>query len=491
MVLLIGITVALLLGYILYRDILHPALISPLSKLPAAHPTSHFASTWIWWRRRTGRESRSISAAHQRRGPIVRLGPNEVSIASLEGLHKVYFGGFTRTEWVLALRNYDGTPNLVTMFDPRTHATRRRMLSNLFSKSYLLGSADFAGLSQAIIFGRLLPIIDEAAREGSGVDVFEISCAVAAEMMSAYQVGLENSFDFTSPGREAARKRHIENGRRKLRNLKGSKQAAKELEDECFETCLKADEFLRSAGEHKVDGIAGKAVEDPAQEGSTLHTTTRPVIFARLSTSIPAKEGVKVPAETLRLVASELLDNIEAARVGIGITVTYAMYQLSQRPDLQSKLRGELTALAMPGMYSFHGLLSKPVLHQIDGIALLDAVVMETLRVHSSAPGPQYRAVPEGGMVIDGHFIPAGVSISTSPYCLHRHAGAYPDADEWKLERWMTGRNAKDEQYLDATDGGEEAQEDDPRRWFWAFGRGGRMCLGSNFSLLGTYFDYF
>src|SRR5262249_23481867 len=273
--------------------ILHPTFISPLSKLPAAHPTSHFASTWIWWRRRTGRESRSIFAAHQRCGPIVRLGPNEVSIASQEGLRKVYFSGFTRTEWALSLRNYNGTPNLVTMFDRRKHATRKHMLSTLFSKSYLLGSADFHGLSQAIIFGRLLPIIDEAARVGSGVDVFEISCAVAAEMMSAYQVGLESSFDFTSPGREVARKRHIENGKRKLRNLKGSKQATKELEDECFKTCLKADESLRSTGEQKKESIAGKAIEDLVQEGSRLPTTTGPVIFAQLSTSIPAKEGIK------------------------------------------------------------------------------------------------------------------------------------------------------------------------------------------------------
>ena len=334
---LTGLAIALLLGYILYRDILYSALMSPLSKLPAAHSTSHFASTWIWWRRRTGRESRSIFAAHQRCGPIVRLGPNEVSIASQEGLRKVYFGGFTRTKWVLAFHNYSGTPNLVTLLDPRKHAIRRRMLSNLFSKSYLLGSADFTGLSQAIIiFGRLLPILDEAPRVGSGVDVFEISCVVAAEIMSAYQVGLESSLDLMGPGREAVRRRHIENGKRKLRNLKGSKQAVKELEDECFETCLKADESLQSAG---------KPVEDSAQECARLPTSTRPVIFAQLRTSIPVQEGVRKSTETLRLVASELLDNIEAARVGIGITVTYAMYRLSQRPDLQSKLHNKLMAL--------------------------------------------------------------------------------------------------------------------------------------------------
>jgi Cytochrome P450 len=478
---LIGLAISLILSYLIYRHIFYHALISPLSKLPAAHLTAHFTSTWIWWRRRTGKESRSIFAAHQRCGTIVRLGPNEVSIVSQEGLSKVYFGGFTRTEWVLAFRNYNGTPNLVTMLDSRKHATRRRMLSNLFSKSYLLGSADFNGLSLAIIFGRLLPIVDKAARVGSGVDIFEISCALASEMMSAYQVGIESSFDLTSSGREAVRKRHLENGKIKLRESKGSKQATKELEDECFEMCLKADESLRSAG--KKESIIAKATDDSVQEGLILPTTTRPLIFTQLSTSIPAKEGIKTPTETLRLVASELLDNIEAARVGIGITVTYAMYRLSQRPDLQSKLRDELKALAVSLGYPLHVPLSNSVMRQIDGIALLDAIVMETLRLHSSAPGPQYRAVPEGGVIIDGYFIPGGVSISTSPYCLHRHASTYPDAEEWKPERWMVSRNTKAKHPVEI-----DSVQSDLQRWFWAFGKGGRMCMGSNFSLIGRYF---
>ena len=163
--------------------------------------------------------------------------------------------------------------------------------------------------------------------------------------------------------------------------------------------------------------------------------------------------------------------------MGIGITLTYAMYRLSQRPDLQSKLRDELATLPTPPRYLQHGSLSNSWMRQIDAVPLLDAIVMETLRAHPSAPGPQYRAVSESGTVIDGYFIPGGVSISTSPWVLHRHPGAFPDAEEWRPERWMTGRTAKAEQAVDgALDSG-----DDPRRWFWAFGRGGRMCVGSNF----------
>ncbi len=471
--------------YLLYHRIIYPAFASPLSKLPAAHPTAHISDTWISRRRQTGRESRSIFAAHQRAGPIVRLGPNEVSITSHESLRKVYYGGYTRTDWVLPFRNYNETHNLVTMIDPRKHATRRRMLSQLFSKSYLLGSPDFAALSQVIIFGRLLSLLDDSSKGQTNVDVFEITRAIGVDLMSAYQVGLQNGLDFTSPAKDAARKIHLDNGSKKLRNLAGVEQASKELEDECFETCLEADKDLES----------GAHLRQSVKSASGTITSTYPVIFAQLRAAIPDKESPAGLNETLRLIASELLDNMEAARVGIGITITYAMYRLSQQPHLQTQLRTQLLALKQPPRYPLAEDLSKPALLAIDGLALLDAIVMETLRLHASAPGPQYRLVPPGGTVMDGYFIPAGTWVSTSPYCLHQDTSAYLDPDVWQPERWMKERSRNDEHLDMATE--EASQEklahDDPARWFWTFGRGSRMCIGSNFSLVGKYlkFAYF
>ena len=473
----------LALLYFLYSRILYPAFASPLSKLPAAHPTAHVSDAWIAHRRQTGCESRSIFSAHQRCGPIIRLGPNEISITSYESLRKVYYGGYTRTDWVLPFRNYNSTHNLVTMIDPQKHAVRRRILSNLFSKSHILGSADFAALSQTIIFGRLLLFLDDSSQKQTTVDVFEITRAVAVDLMSAYQVGLQNGLDFTSPGRDAARRVHLDNGSKKLRNLKGVEQASNELEDECFGTCLAADKTLNSGRDLQQT--------DKGEHAHATLTSTHPVIFAQLRAAIPDKEGAATLNETLRLIASELLDNMEAARVGIGITVTYAMYRLSQQPNLQSQLRSQLLALNRPPQYPLQENLSKPTLYAMDSLALLDAIVMETLRLHASAPGPQYRLVPAGGTILDGYFVPAGTWVSTSPYCLHQNTGAYLDPAAWKPERWMQNRSSGNGEQLSVAAIEENSKEklapNDPRRWFWAFGRGSRMCIGSNFSLVGKW----
>ena len=90
-----------------FRFILYPAFLSPLAKVPSANFFASFSPAWILFRRWQGKENRSIFAAHQRYGPLVRLGPNELSVNSIEGLRTVYKGGFERHEWFeRAFANY-------------------------------------------------------------------------------------------------------------------------------------------------------------------------------------------------------------------------------------------------------------------------------------------------------------------------------------------------------------------------------------------------
>src|SRR2546423_1178374 len=82
--------------WLIYYYLISPIFLCPLSRIPNAHFTCPIVPIWIWWKRRTGFETRSIFAAHQKHGHIVRLGPNEVSVASLDGLRQIYLAGFER-----------------------------------------------------------------------------------------------------------------------------------------------------------------------------------------------------------------------------------------------------------------------------------------------------------------------------------------------------------------------------------------------------------
>lgn len=85
---------------IVYKAIIHPAFLSPLAKIPNAHWSAPISPLWMLWRRFTMRNNRTIQAAHERLGPIVRLGPSEISVNCVDGgIKSVYTGGFEKHEW--------------------------------------------------------------------------------------------------------------------------------------------------------------------------------------------------------------------------------------------------------------------------------------------------------------------------------------------------------------------------------------------------------
>lgn len=76
---------AFLILYVVYRYIVHPLVVSPLSRVPNAHPTAPFSSAWILWTRYVGKENVTVYNAHKRLGPMIRLGPNEISVNCVDG----------------------------------------------------------------------------------------------------------------------------------------------------------------------------------------------------------------------------------------------------------------------------------------------------------------------------------------------------------------------------------------------------------------------
>lgn len=84
----------------LYSYVVYPAFVSPLAKIPAANFSARFSSLWLKYIRYRNIENRTVYALHQKHGPIVRLGPKELSINCYEGgLKTVYGGSFPKTNF--------------------------------------------------------------------------------------------------------------------------------------------------------------------------------------------------------------------------------------------------------------------------------------------------------------------------------------------------------------------------------------------------------
>ena len=104
---ILSITLLAASALIIYRYLIHPIFISPLSKIPSAHLTASWSPFWILWVRYTDTEPETIHSAHVKHGPIVRLGPNELSVNCLDGgVRTIYMGEFEKPFFYDQFQNY-------------------------------------------------------------------------------------------------------------------------------------------------------------------------------------------------------------------------------------------------------------------------------------------------------------------------------------------------------------------------------------------------
>ncbi|WEW60249.1 hypothetical protein PRK78_005734 [Emydomyces testavorans] len=441
----IGISIVALVA--IYKYLIVPVVLSPLSKIPNAHFSVPVLPLWMWWKRRKGVQNQTIRALHQKLGPIVRLGPWEISVNSANGLRTIYVSGaFEKTSWYRDLFQNYNVSNLVSMEAHEPHSIQKRMISNVYSKSYVQNSRDLAKISEIIVLEKLLPLLNDLAERHAPVNVLSLNKGIGMDFTTAYLFGVENGTNFVSDS--DYRDRWLDNYEQFKQQLPKDR-AFGPIEQWCLDLCKAAEAYS-----------SGRKV-------ALSEKSTPPVVHRQLWESIRRQKRPQ-PADASIVVASEMLDHIVAGHETTGITMTYLMYEMSRCPDIMASLRGELCRLSHPIRLSQCSSSTLPSPQEIDKLPLLDAIIRETLRLYPAAPSPQPRISHSKSVVVEGYKVPNGVTVSSSAYTLHRNPDVFSDPERWIPSRWLQT---------------ETTQLKEMHRWFWAFGSGGRMCLGSNLAI--------
>lgn len=478
--------------YLIYHYLVYPTFISPTRYIPAAHWSSRISQIWILWTRYSEREVATIHSAHERLGSVILLSPNELSVNSFKGgIQSVYSGGFEKHEWYPHAFVKHGCYNMFSTLESRAHSIRKRMMSNIYSKSYLQSSAQLLEVSRTILYDRLLPRLEVYAKTEEAFNIFNIFNATTFDFVAGYLFGIDAAKNIANMLESPARFQEFfdthndrGNGHRwfyiqELPRLTAflsrfglsfvppmAQSAFDEVETFGIEFCHGAGDTLKKYNAAMLSDMPEEAIGN------------FPTVYAQLKTSLSRnaskEDGLRNTSDDIQLqIASELTDQFLAGFETSGITLIYYVYEMSKRPELQAAVRKELLSLDPPvSLQQMRSGKNLPSPKALDALPLLQATIQETLRRHSAIPGPQPRVTPQGGCTLgpEGEFtrIPGGMRISAQAWSLHRNPEVFPSPEEWQPERWL---NASEEQLREM------------HRWFWAFGSGGRMCVGSNLAI--------
>ncbi|KAF8865287.1 cytochrome P450 [Acephala macrosclerotiorum] len=145
---------------------------------------------------------------------------------------------------------------------------------------------------------------------------------------------------------------------------------------------------------------------------------------------LQAEKGVLKDHWVRNMVMTNFGAGVETTAIAVGCLVD----NIVSHPGCQEKVHAELDKARKEGRIG-----KVPQLREMkEQLPYLNACLMESMRVHPVVGMPLVRTVPEGGVELEGKWLPAGTTVGINPWVLCRDKTLYgEDAEEWRPERWL------------------------------------------------------
>jgi len=176
-------------------------------------------------------------------------------------------------------------------------------------------------------------------------------------------------------------------------------------------------------------------------------------LLSALLAAVDEESGKGMSNQQLR---DEMMTLFLAGHETTAMALAWTWYLLSQHPEVESKLRAELSRV-------LNG--RTPTAADLRQLPYTEMVVRESLRLYPPATG--FAREPIEDVRIGGYEVPQGSLIAANTYALHRDAQFFPDPERFDPERFAAGW-----------------QERIPRYAYLPFGGGPRVCIGNGFAMM-------
>lgn len=417
------------------------AAVSPTRKIPGPF-LARFTRLWylrsVW----SGQHQKQAIALHRKYAkgqfyaPIVRLGPNLFSI--IEPDKRIYGIGskMPKSAW------YEGwkhpSPDRWTLFPDRNiqrHNDTRKKFQAIYSLSSLVSYEKYVDDCAAIFDDRLR----EMVKSGEFVDMGHWFLCYAFDVIG--NITYSKRYGFLDEGRDV-------NGVMKaldasmpystlvgiypwlhpymfevLQRIPGSGAAGRTT----LMGIVSKIKAKREA-ERKARDVEGKGVEEK-EEGM-------PEDFLDKLLDLRDDHEKGVTDYHCFMMG---LSNIIAGADTTALTLSSVLYYLIKTPRAMQKLREEIRERTEAGACQEDRVAFK------DGqnMPYLQACIKEAMRLHAGVGLPLWRTVTEGGVELDGTFLPAGSEVGVNAWVVHYNQDIWgPDANEFRPERWIDAEAA-------------------------------------------------
>ncbi|KAL4880368.1 cytochrome P450 [Aspergillus karnatakaensis] len=431
-------------GLVVYRLLLHPLRGVPGPKLAAATSWYEFYEDVVL----DGHYLKSYPRLHEKYGPIVRMSPTRVHINDPAFYHMVYSTGTKYLKEPAMFRfagNLDALPFII---DPAAHKKRRGIVNPMFSPRAV---QDFSPFALQIIKSALAKV-QEAHDMDRPLSLQKLESSFATDIIMKLCFG--KVMNCTQGTKETASL--IKSMTTLSRNFALIKHfpflgtTLQSFPSRALALILPGFVEFRTQCAVWVEEVRKRH-----RNGIYSDETGRQTVFDAILDADPQRSTQGLVDEAFSLVIGGTETTVT--------TITYGVWCLLKNPKCLARLLAELSTVETnhDGLMEYRNLANLPY---------LTAVIHETLRISSPAPGILTRIVPSGGVKYGEHFLPAGTSVSTAQRMIHYDPALFPDPEAFMPERWLDDKSVKTS-----------------KANLVPFSKGPRMCVGMNLSYMEAY----
>ncbi|KAL8911000.1 MAG: hypothetical protein Q9171_003769 [Xanthocarpia ochracea] len=422
-----------------YRIFFHPLAKYPGSSL-AAFSTEWYE--WYWNIHKPGQLLFEIERLHERYGPIIRIGVNELHINSPNYFQEITKVGSRFYKEPTFYRGISFPSSSIGLIDPNAHRIRRQVLHPIFTASRVQTIAHKLQSKVDHLCGKF----DELASQDAPVNLYaafkSLTMDVVSEMIFGESFQVMDAPNFQHPHldalHDAVKKAWVFRTFPKLGWL--SLNLPDSIASRLFP--IPIIEFGK---------VCRKRIDKYLDNRSKPDEKSRSEILEQLLDPNSARGHLIPNAYDLN---EEALTLLTAGNDTTANAMIIGAYLICTHSSVLNRLVEELETAFPDGHQSI-------TFEKAKQLPYLTAVLREVLRCSNPLPGRLPRVVPPEGASVDGIDLAPGVIVHTSAYLLNRHESVWgPDSREFKPDRWLGGQP----QALD--------------KYMTSFNRGARQCLG-------------